>query len=228
MTRPGRFLHTATTTLGRRRATLLGASAAAALLAPSAQAQAPGELLFRVLRRGSPIGRLHTTFARGGDRLTVRTRLELAVYVAFVRVFNYLHVSEEVWQGSKLLSITADTNDDGKAFRVRAVPDVGGVRVEGPLATVTAPAESLTTNCGWNPAFVRQQMLIDCEKGRHVPLAVQPLGEKTLTVLGASRTATGYRTKVPYADGEIWYTGDQWVHAVFQTKGETLVYERER
>jgi hypothetical protein len=193
-----------------------------------ARAQPANELQFRVHRGSSPIGWLHTGFVRAGERLTVRTRLELSVYLAFVRVFSYRHVSEEIWQGNRLLSITADTNDDGTVFRVRAAPVGDGLRIEGPLATVTAPADTLTSNCGWNPAFVRQRMLIECEKGRHVPLTVQPLGDKTLRVLATSRVASGYRTKVPYADGEIWYAGDQWVHAVFQTKGETLVYERER
>ena len=211
----------------RRAMAWLGACAVAAPLAPQALAMPTRDMVFRVHRSGSPIGWLNTTFVRAGDQVTVRTKLDLSVYAAFIRVFRYLHTSEEVWRGAKLLSLSADTNNDGKVYRVRTTPAPGGLQIEGPVATVTAPADSLTTNCSWNPAFVRQRMLIDCERGRYVPMTVQPLGDKTLKVMEASRTATGFRTTLPHAEGEIWYAANEWVHGLFRTKGETLVYERE-
>ena len=205
----------------------LGAGAVTLPLAPNALAVPNKDMTFRVHRGGSPMGWLYTTFVRTGDQLTVRTKLDLSVYMAVIRVFRYLHTSEEVWQGNKLLSLSSDTNNDGKVFRVRTTPVTNGLQIEGPAGTVTAPASSLTTNCSWNPAFVQQQMLIDCERGRYVPVTVQPLGDKTLKVMASSRAATGYRTTLPHADGEIWYAANEWVHGVFRTKGETLVYERE-
>ncbi|HJQ58969.1 MAG TPA: DUF6134 family protein [Vineibacter sp.] len=206
----------------------LGAAAIGLGLPRRVWAQTPQDMVFRVHRGSSPMGWLRTGFSRDGDRLTVRTKLELSVYIAFVRAFRYEHTSEEVFQGNRILSITADTNDDGKQYKVRATPVGTNVRVEGPLETVTAPAATLTTNSVWNPAFVRQQMLIDCEKGRYVPLRVQPLGDKSVTVAKVARVATGYRTTLPYADADLYYDGaGAWVHAVYRTKGETLVYERE-
>jgi hypothetical protein len=71
-------------------------------------------------------------------------------------------------------------------------------------------------------------MLLDCEKGRYVPVKVDALGDRTLTVLDRQRPAKGYRTTLPYASGEIWYAGDEWVHGVFVTNGETLTYQRNR
>jgi hypothetical protein len=213
----------------RRRALVgLGAGALGLALPRTTLAQSPQDMVFRVHRGSSPMGWLRTSFTRDGDRLTVRTKLELSVYIAFVRAFRYEHTSEEVFQAGKIVSITADTNDDGKQYRVRATPVGGNVRVEGPLETVTAPATTLTTNSVWNPAFVRQQMLIDCEKGRYVPLRVQPLGDKSVTVAKMTRSAIGYRTTLPYADADLFYDGAGiWVHAVYRTKGETLTYERE-
>lgn len=209
---------------------MTGIGAAAASLPGMSLAQIPsgGEVLFRVIRKGSPMGWLQTTFTQAGNQFTVRTKLDLAVSLVGIRVFHYLHNSEEVWQDSRLVSLTSETNDDGKPYRVKTTLAGDSLRVEGPLGTVTAPTTTLTTNCAWNPGFVRQSMLLDCEKGRYVPLAVESLGNKTLTVLNAQRASTGYRTVLPYAAGEIWYAGRDWVHGVFVTNGETLTYERNR
>lgn len=213
-----------------RRGIMAGMGAAAASLPLTALAQAPagGDVVFRVIRKGSPMGWLQTTFARAGDRLTARTKLELSVSLVGIRVFRYLHTSEEVWQGSNLVSVASETDNDGTPFRVKATLAGDSLRIEGPQGTVTAPTATLTTNCAWNPGFVRQSMLLDCERGRYVPVTVEPLGGKTLTVLGAQRAAMGYRTTLPHAAGEVWYAGDEWVHGVFVTKGETLTYERNR
>lgn len=212
----------------RRRMLAWGAAVGALPLSRPAAALPSGDLLFRVIRKGSPIGWLQTTFAQGPDGLTVRTKLDVEIYVAFVRVYRYHHLGEEVWQGDRLRSLKSQTDNDGEQFRVQTTPVAGGLRVEGPRGGVTTPATAMTTNCSWNPALVRQQMVIDCERGRYVPLAVAPLGEKTITVMGGQRLASAFRTTLPYAAGEIWYAGGEWVHGVFTTKGETLTYQRER
>ena len=212
-----------------RRSMLTSGGAVAALPLSRLAAAAPaGDLLFRVIRKGSPIGWLQTTFAQAADGLTVRTKLDVEIYVAFVRVYRYHHLGEEVWQGEKLLSLKSETDNDGEQYRVRTTPVAGGLRVEGPRGTVTTPATTMTTNSSWNPALVQQPMVIDCERGRYVPLAARPLGEKTLGVMGQQRTASLFHIRLPYAVGEIWYAGSEWVHGVFTTKGETLTYQRER
>ena len=212
-----------------RRSALTGLGALAATPAAAQRASpTPRDLAFRVTRKGSPMGTLRASFTRDGDRLIVRTRVELAVHAAFIRVFHYTHDSTETWRGEQLLSLEADTHDDGQRYRVRATPAGEGLRLEGPLATLTVPPRTLTSNCVWHPAFTRQRTLIDCEKGRHETLTVETLGQRSLVVMGAPRLATGHRIIVSYARGEVWHdAAGEWVHSVFQTKGETLTYDRE-
>jgi hypothetical protein len=212
----------------RRRLLMWGGAVAALPLSRPAAAVPSSDLLFRVIRKGSPIGWLQTTFAQGPEGLTVRTKLDVEIYVAFVRVYRYHHLGEEVWQDEKLISLKSETDNDGEQYRVQTTPVAGGLRVEGPRGAVTTPAGTMTTNSSWNPALVQQQMVIDCERGRYVPLAARPLGEKALSVVGQQRTASLFRIRLPYAVGEIWYAGVEWVHGVFTTKGETLTYQRER
>lgn len=213
--------------LSRRRA-LAAIGAFAAGPAAAQLPAAPRDLSFRVSRQGSPMGSLRLAFTRDGDRLIARTLVELSVYVAFVRVFRYTHDATEIWQGDRLLSLRAETYDDGQRYSVRATPRGDNLRLEGPAGARMVPSRSLTSNSVWHPAFVRQRNVIDCEKARFEIVTVEALGQRVLPVLGAQRLANGHRVTVSYARGETWHDqAGEWVHSVFQTKGETLTYERD-
>ncbi|MBV9834556.1 MAG: hypothetical protein JO055_09135 [Alphaproteobacteria bacterium] len=211
-----------------RRHTIVGLGAA---LASPALAQAnfqPRDLTFRVIRKGSPMGTFATRFTYQGDRLIARTSAALEVRVAGLRVFRYSHESTEVRRGDELLSLQADTYDDGPTYKVTATPGAGGLMLDGPDGKRTVPTRSLTSNCCWNPGFVRlQQPVIDAERARYETPRIDPLGQRTLTVMGAPRAATGHRMTVSYANGELWYdAAGEWVYAIFNVKGESLTYER--
>jgi hypothetical protein len=213
--------------LTRRHAIVgLGASLAGPALAqPAFQ---PRDLTFRVMRKGSPMGTLATRFVYQGDRLIARTSVALEVRVAGLRVFRYSHESSETRRGDELVSLQAETYDNGPTYKVSATPAAGGLKLEGPDNNRAISPRSLSSNCCWHPGFVRpRQPVIDTERARYEVPRVEPLGQCTMTVMGAPRVAAGHRLTVSYANGELWYdaTGD-WVYAVFNIKGESLTYER--
>ena len=208
----------------------LGAGLGAALATPTLAQSAfqPRDLTFRVMRKGSPMGTLATRFQYQGDRLIARTSVALEVRIAGLRVFRYSHESTETRRGEELLALQADTYDNGPTYTVRATPATGGLKLEGPDNNRSISPRSLSSNCVWHPGFVRpQQPVIDTERARYELPRVEALGQRTLTVMGAPRVASGHRMTVSYANGELWYdaAGD-WVYAVFNIKGETLTYER--
>ena len=211
-----------------RRSVLAGLGG---LLAAPSAAQSPAtprNLSFRVSRKGSHMGSLRLGFTREGDRLIARTQVDLSVHAAFLRVFHYTHDSTEIRRDGQLLSLQAETYDDGQRYRVQATPQGESLKLQGPAGTRTVPPRSLTSNSVWHPAFVRQRNLIDCEKARFEALTVEPLGQRLMAVLGAQRLVTGHRITVSYARGEVWHDqAGEWVHSVFQTKGETLTYDRD-
>lgn len=211
-----------------RRWALAGLGGLVAMPSAAQQPPTPRNLSFRVTRKGSPMGSLRVGFSREGDQLVARTEVNLSVYAAFLRVFRYTHNSTEVWRGDQLQSLHAQTYDDGQSYTVRATPRGEGLQLEGPAGARTVSSRSLTSNSVWHPAFVRQRNVIDCEKARFETVTIEALGQRMLPVLGAQRLVTGHRITVSYARGEIWHdqTGE-WVHSVFQTKGETLTYERD-
>lgn len=213
--------------LSRRKVLAAGSAliSAPALAQPGFQ---PRDSTFRVIRKGSPMGTFATRFRYQGDRLIVRTSSALEVRIAGLRVFRYSHEATEIRRGDELLSMEAQTYDDGPTYKVSVAPAAGGLKLEGPDNSRPVPVRSLTSNCVWHPGFVRPQApVIDAERARYELPRVEPLGQRTLTVLGAPRACTGHRMTVSYANGELWHdAAGEWVHAVFNIKGETLTYER--
>src|SRR5262245_893430 len=101
--------------IGRRHAaTLLLAGLGATSLAPVTRAAPIGPLKdfkFRVLREGSEIGAHTISFEDSGARHVVRTRIRLAVKVAFITAFRYEHDGEEVWENGQIQSLRTRTHD---------------------------------------------------------------------------------------------------------------------
>src|ERR1700756_3553073 len=76
------------------------------------------KLEFRVTRKDATIGTHELTFERSGDGLVVRVAVDLVVKFGPLPLYRYVHRATETWQGSTVVSIEAETNDDGTRFRV--------------------------------------------------------------------------------------------------------------
>src|SRR5262245_66489570 len=74
----------------------------------------PGRLDYKVVREGDDIGTQSVEFIRDGDRLTVRTHVNILVSVLGVPVFRFTHEAEEQWQNDQLTTFKSQSNDDGE------------------------------------------------------------------------------------------------------------------
>jgi hypothetical protein len=115
-------------------------SALFVLACAPAQAEADG-YAFAILRGDSPIGTQRLAFARTGDTLTVDITTDIAVKVAFVTVYRYSQVTQQVWKGGRLESLDVRTDDNGKTRRVQARATPAGIEVDGPQGRIVAPAD---------------------------------------------------------------------------------------
>ena len=115
---------------------LLAAGPAAAASNDLALATFPpaGRLDYTVVREGDDIGTQSVEFIRSGDRLTVRTHVNILVTVLGIPVFRFTHESEEQWQNGRLTAFKSKSNDDGEPRDVALRLD--GDRLRG-LAPVT-------------------------------------------------------------------------------------------
>jgi len=165
-----------------------------------------GRLDYKVTRQGDDIGTQSVEFIRDGDRLTVRTHVDIAVAMLGITMFRFTHVAEEQWQGGRLMQITSQTNDDGEPRKVDLRLD--GDRLRGTYngRAVDYPASLIPASL-WHPATVQQTVLLDPIKGRDRNVTIADKGEEPIKVRGQTVTAHHYSITGQIMR-EIWYGPD--------------------
>ena len=136
--------------IGRRS---LLAGAAGLLAFPSANAlpvPATNRLEFRILRKGSQIGTHFLRFSRDGEDLTVEVAADIVIGLGPIAFFRYRHRATERWRNDQVVSVDAETDDDGTRERMTARRDGMSLVVEGTKAPryVAPPTAMPATH--WN------------------------------------------------------------------------------
>lgn len=206
----------------QRRRFLLSASA----LAVAGPAQADplpvppgGELAFKVLRNGTPIGEQRLNFTQIGDDLTVDIAADLLVTFAGLPIFTYHLAATERWSGGVFQSLDSMVNDNGRVLEVHAHKTDAGYDVVGthmPLYTCPPNTMPLTY---WNKAMLYGTIL-NIQTAHSYPAILNSPGWN----------------KLPTADGDfiiaqrfdvtgklhlsVWYDQfNQWAGLMFQVDG---------
>jgi hypothetical protein len=213
----------------RRLLGLAVAATATAVIGPSRpiRAGAGGRraLRFRVLRHGSPIGEHRVTFRPDGDRLTVETRVEIAVKVLFFTAFRFKHEAEEVWQSDRLVWVTSTTDDNGTQLEVSGTAVADGFRIIGADGPFLASAHLLTSNALWDRRIVRETRLIDVQHGGEIGLVAKRLDDEHVDTPQGLVRATRHHLITPYYAGSVFHDGDgRWVKGLLELKGERVEY----
>lgn len=202
------------------------AGPAGAVVRPGAPLPVPADrrLAFRIVRNDSAIGSHVLTFSPAGNALVVRVVVDIAVKFGPITLYRYSHRAEERWEDATVVSLDADTNDDGTVSRtvVRRVAD--GYSVEGLGVTrYVAPPETL-------PATHWNRRMLD---GPMINTQTAELMRPVVTRVGASRVAGGtteadHFTLRGDADLDTWYDArPAWVALRFTAKdGSVIRYER--
>lgn len=202
------------------------AGPAGAVVRPGAPLPVPADrrLAFRIVRNDSAIGSHVLTFSPAGNALVVRVVVDIAVKFGPITLYRYSHRAEERWEDAAVVSLDADTNDDGTVSRtvVRRVAD--GYSVEGlGVARYVAPPETL-------PATHWNRRMLD---GPMINTQTAELMRPVVTRVGASRVAGGtteadHFTLRGDADLDTWYDArPAWVALRFTAKdGSVIRYER--
>lgn len=206
----------------RRRFVLGSASFAgcAGLAAGAFAAPIPANnnLSFRIVRKGSAIGSHHLEFTRTEDALTVRIAVEILVKFGPIALYRYNHRNVEHWEAGKLVSMEAETNDDGSKNAVRLRRRSDEILVESANgANYVAPANALAAT-HWNMAELTVPM-INPQNGRLLqPTVTKAEGDG----LGGHFVLSGD------VDLELWYDKDQaWSSLAFKAEDGTIIsYER--
>jgi hypothetical protein len=192
---------------------------------PAYAAVIPSNLRFRALRNGSPIGVHTVSFRQDGERLVVRTRIDISVKVLFFTAFYLKHDAEEVWHAGRLVSVRSTTDDNGTRVQVSGSAVEGGFRIIGDEGPFLAPAQLLTSNTLWDTRILGATRLIDVQYGGVIGLAVKPLGPALVDTPEGQVSANRHYLITPHYAGTIFHDiRGRWVRAVIEAKGQVIEY----
>lgn len=140
-------------------------------------------LAFHIVRKGSTIGEHVITFARTADTMTVSVAADIVLGLGPVAFFRYTHRATVRWQAGQVVSIDAETNDDGTARRMTARRDQYGLVVEGSKAPRYTAPPNASPGTHWDRAMLNGPF-INTEDGRLMRPIVTLVGVEKVEVTG--------------------------------------------
>jgi len=164
-----------------------------------------GKLEFSIARDGSEIGSQTLAFARDGTRLTVDTRVEIAVKRFFVTVHRFERTARSVWRDGLIESYTASTDNNGKksSLSMTARGDALEIRANGQSRSV---ARTMKIPEFWNIDVLSETSVVNTVTGEINEIAVSPPEKTVLEVGGKKIPALRYRV-TGNATRDLWYDG---------------------
>ena len=175
-------------------------------LAPAAHAESAAETTkFAVTRDDAPIGTNTIDVIRKGAEISVQIVTHVAVGMAFFTLYKFDQTETELWTNGRLLAMNAVTDDNGTLHHTNASNRDGKLIVEGDgqvrdLASTILPASL------WNTAMLSQNVALNPEDGKLVPVSVVDRGEDNLTIAGRLERVHHYLLKTIFAQ-DVWYDG---------------------
>ena len=212
--------------IGRRL--LLGGLASVPFGASQAVLPIPAgdRLAFHIIRKGDTIGEHSVTFKRGDDALTVSVAADIVIGLGPIAFFRYKHRATVEWQGGLVVSIDAETNDDGTKRRMTGRRDKTGLVVEGSKAPRYVAPPRTMPGTHWNRAML-DAPFINTEDGRLMHPTVTLAGMETVDVTGGTVQAQRFALRGD-ADLDTFYDlTPSWVGLRFTAKdGSEIRYFR--
>ncbi len=185
-----------------------------------------GRLAFHILRKGSTIGEHTETFQQSGTTLIVSVLVEIAIGIGPVKFFRYKNSATVRWEAEQVVSIDAETNDDGTPQRMSARRDSSGLVVEGSKAVrYVAPPRSLP-GTHWNRAML-DAPFINTEDGRLMHPTVTLAGTEKVAVTGGTVDAQHFALRGDANLDTFYDLTPAWVGLRFTAKdGSEIRYLR--
>lgn len=171
-------------------------------------------IIFDVFRKGSPVGTHEVTFRRDGEDIIVDTRFEVSIKILIIPVYSYLYTSKERWRDGKLISLTAETNDNGDISDVQVERVNGSLVLTGSGGKFTAPGNLYPTT-HWNSGVIGSTQVINTITGKINNVELRDRGLKTVTTKHGELQATLFSYEGDLTT-EVWYdSSGKWVKMRF-------------
>ena len=192
-------------------------------VAAPARGDSPREYAFDALLDGKPIGR-QTFEVRGGEaEQHVSIAADFDVRLLFFSVYSYRHRNREVWRDGCLWRIDAETDEDGKAFRVRGARGDSGFLVTSETSSDTLD-DCVWTFAYWDERFLSRARLLNSQTGAYEAVRARLVGNEFLVASGRMVPARRYALEGEKFRIELWYASDgEWLGLESRTTGGRLL-----
>lgn len=190
---------------------------------PACPIQSGQTVSYDIIRGGNVIGRQTVRYTVAGPDLTVDINLAASLSALGVRVYNYDHHGTERWHAGQMVSLVAQTDDNGTPRKVNATREPDGTW-RGIVGASPGTAPLLASSL-WNAETISATRLLDRETGAIVPVRVSAAGDEVLKL--GSRQVTAHKYDLAgVVSGSAWYDGSGcWVRALFHTRVDGSLVE---
>lgn len=165
-----------------------------------------GKIAYTVRWGDDRIGTNEVEFHHDGDRLLVRTRMEVKASMLFVTVLRMKHESEEVWVDGRFRSFRGRTVDNGDVFEVAIEPAPDGFKVTRNGESRIVPGDFLPGSpwCTDVLSPLGSRTLVDLLKGKVGKVDVVRRPDQLITLGGQTVSAQHY-DMVGELQRESWF-----------------------
>ena len=175
---------------------------------------------FLIKREGKVIGHHKVDVATDETGATVTTEIRMKVKFGPIPLYKYRHDSTERWENGALVSVEAETNDNGDRHWMTARRTEEDLMIEGSAFEGPAPAGAAPSSY-WNKSILDANALISTQSGEIIDVTVKEIGDSPTP---QDRPAEHYQINGTVALN-LWYDGARWIGAHFVIDGEELTYE---
>lgn len=147
------------------------------------------------------------------------------VRLLFVPVYSYRHRNVEQWADGCLVGLFSETDDNGRAFAVRAQTEDDGLRVDAGGADRSLEG-CVRSFAYWDRGFLQSKRLLNSQDGSLLDVDVQGPLESTFRVgeLGVAAERFRIRAEKDLVI-DVWYGADgSWLGLETERKGRTIRY----
>jgi hypothetical protein len=159
------------------------------------------QLVYSILRNGSPIGEYKIAITTDGHSQIVTFSTEIKVTVLMLTAYHLSHSGREVWTDGKFASYKGVTDDNGTRHVVSLTNSATGAALVVDGRRERAPKGTLPATF-WNAKSLQATTVIDPDDGKIIPIVVNDIGNAMLQVNGASELAHHFH--IDGIDRDIW------------------------
>ena len=181
-----------------------------------------GRIEFDIFRNGTQVGDHSVVFEPAGPDLKATSRFHLEVPFLFITAYRFSYESVALWQGDRMVSLTATTDDGGDRTRVEAAWQGESLQVIGPQGVESDPAPIFPTD-HWHPGVLEADRVVNTITGSINQVALTEQGTDTVETERGPVLATHYAYTGDLAT-DIWFDrSGRWVKLRFEAKDGSTV-----